>query len=155
MNVNTTPPAPTPATSTRQRFAQHSSDPTCATCHQLMDPIGLGLENFDAIGAYRTMDGLGPVDATGNIVAAGSDLVGSFNGALELVNKLAQSQDVSDCFASQWFRFSMGRMESVDDSCSMQGIQDAFHASGGNIRDLLARIAASPSFRNVRLTPGG
>ena len=155
MNVNTTPPAPTPATSTRQRFAQHSSDPTCATCHQLMDPIGLGLENFDAIGAYRTMDGLGPVDATGNIVAAGGDLVGSFNGALELVNKLAQSQDVSDCFASQWFRFSMGRMESVDDSCSMQDIQDAFHASGGNIRDLLARIAVSPSFRNVRLTPGG
>ena len=90
------------------------------------------------------------MDATGNIVAAGGDLVGSFNGALELVNKLAQSQDVSDCFASQWFRFSMGRMESVDDSCSMQDIQDAFHASGGNIRDLLARIAVSPSFRNVR-----
>jgi hypothetical protein len=95
------------------------------------------------------------VDATGNIVAAGADLVGTFNGALELANKLAQSQDVSDCFASQWFRFSMGRMESVDDSCSMQDIQDAFHASGGNIRDLLARIAVSPSFRNVRLTPGG
>jgi hypothetical protein len=95
------------------------------------------------------------VDATGNIVAAGGDLVGAFNGALELVNKLAQSQDVSDCFANQWFRFSMGRMESVDDSCSMQDIQDAFHTSGGNIRDLLARIAVSPSFRNVRLTPGG
>jgi hypothetical protein len=155
MNVNTTPPAPTAATSTRQRFAQHSSDPTCAGCHQLMDPIGLGLENFDAIGAYRTTDGLGPVDATGNIVAAGADLVGTFNGALELVNKLAQSQDVSECFARQWFRFSMGRMESVDDSCSMQDIQDAFHTSGGNIRDLLARIAVSPSFRNVRLTPGG
>ena len=120
-----------------------------------MDPIGLGLENFDAIGAYRTTDGLGPVDATGNIVAAGGDLVGTFNGALELVNKLAQSQDVSECFARQWFRFSMGRMESVDDSCSIQDIQDAFHASGGNIRDLLARIAVSPSFRNVRLTPGG
>jgi len=155
MNVNTTPPAPTPATSTRQRFAQHSSDPTCATCHQLMDPIGLGFENFDAIGAYRTVDGLGDVDATGNIVAAGADLAGSFNGALELANKLAQSQDVGNCFAQQWFRFSMGRMESVDDSCSIQSIHDAFRASGGNIRDLLARIALSPSFRNVRVTPGG
>jgi len=155
MNVNTTPPAPTAATSTRQRFAQHSSDPTCATCHQLMDPIGLGFENFDAIGAYRTVDGLGDVDATGNIVAAGADLVGNFNGALELANKLAQSQDVSNCFARQWFRFSMGRMESVDDSCSIQSIHDAFRASGGNIRDLLARIAVSPSFRNVRVTPGG
>jgi len=120
-----------------------------------MDPIGLGFENFDAIGAYRTVDGLGDVDATGNIVAAGADLAGSFNGALELANKLAQSQDVGNCFAQQWFRFSMGRMESVDDSCSIQSIHDAFRASGGNIRDLLARIAVSPSFRNVRVTPGG
>jgi hypothetical protein len=154
-NANTTPPPPSPATSTRQRFAQHVADPTCAGCHQLMDPIGLGFENYDSIGAYRTVDGLGPVDATGNIVAAASDLNGAFNGAVELANKLAQSSDVENCFANQWFRFSLGRMESENDACSISNIHEAFRASGGNIRDLLARIALSPSFRNVRLSPGG
>ncbi|HEY4187062.1 MAG TPA: DUF1592 domain-containing protein [Polyangia bacterium] len=153
-NVNTTPPVPTAATSTRERFAQHSSDPTCAGCHKLMDPIGLGFENYDPIGAYRTMDGLGPVDATGTINSAGPDLAGDFDGAIDLANKLAASQDVSNCFAAQWFRFSLGRMETTDDACSIQGIRDAFRASGGDIRDLLGRIALSPAFRNVRLDGG-
>lgn len=154
-NANTTPPPPTAITSTRQRFAQHVADPTCAGCHQLMDPIGLGFENYDSIGAYRTMDGLGAVDATGNVIAAAADVTGPFNGAVELAHKLAGSSDVANCFANQWFRFALGRMESGNDSCSIQSIHDTFRASGGNIRELMARLALSPSFRNVRLTPGG
>src|SRR6185503_2899515 len=130
-------------TSTRERFAQHDADPTCANCHLLMDPIGLGFENFDGIGAYRTMDGLGTVDATGNITSAGADLAGTFNGAVELANKLAGAQEVSNCFANQWFRFSMGRMETTNDACSIKGIRDAFRSSGGNIRDLILRVALS------------
>ena len=152
-NANTTPPVPTAATSTRERFAQHDSDPNCAGCHTLMDPIGLGFENFDGIGAYRTMDGTGPVDATGEIISAGPDLAGKFNGAVELANRLANSADVSNCMVNQWFRYSMGRMETTNDACSIQGVRDAFTASGGNIRELLARVALSPAFRNVRLTP--
>ncbi len=154
VDVDTTPPAPTAATSTRQRFAQHSADARCAGCHVMMDPIGLGFETFDGIGAFRTMDGLGPVDATGQIVSAGPDLDGAFNGPVELAKKLSESQVVSNCMVSQWFRFSMGRMETTNDSCSIQGIRESFAASGGNIREMLARIAVSPSFRNVRLTPG-
>jgi hypothetical protein len=90
-NANTTPPAPTTATTTRQRFEQHLADATCASCHVMMDPIGLGFENFDGIGAFRTMDGTGPVDATGNIVLGGADLDGTFNGPVELANRLAGS----------------------------------------------------------------
>ena len=154
-NANTTPPPVAPATSTRERFAQHLSDTTCAACHVYMDPIGLGFEHYDAIGAYRTTDGLGEVDATGNIVRAGADLVGDFNGAVELANKLAQSQDVANCVSNQWFRFSLGRMETQNDACSMSGIREAFRVSGGNIRELLTRIALSPAFRHVRVTSGG
>ena len=153
VNVNTTPPAPTAATSTRERFAQHQADPQCSPCHQMMDPIGLGFETFDGIGAFRTMDGLGPVDATGNIVSGG-DLDGAFNGPIQLAKKLSESKVVSNCMVNQWFRYSMGRMETSNDACSIQGVRDAFTASGGNIREMLARIALSPSFRNVRLTPG-
>jgi hypothetical protein len=119
-----------------------------------MDPIGLGFEHYDPIGAYRDVDGLGPVDATGKIVQAGPDLAGTFDGALDLAGKLAQSTEVRNCVANQWFRFSMGRMESANDSCSVSGLHDAFRASGGNIRDLIVRIILSPSFRNVRLNGG-
>ncbi|MBC8132170.1 MAG: DUF1585 domain-containing protein, partial [Deltaproteobacteria bacterium] len=77
---------------------------------------------------------------------------GDFKDAVELANKLARSQDVSNCFTNQWFRFSMGRMESPNDSCSIQGIREAFRTSGGNVRELLSRIALSPAFRNVRLS---
>jgi hypothetical protein len=152
--ANTTPPPPTPITSTRQRFEQHESDQTCAVCHMLMDPIGLGLENYDSIGMYRTKDGLGDVDPNGKINKAEADVAGAFSGAIELSNKLAQSKQVSDCVASQWFRFSMGRMESTDDACSMQAIYDGFRASNGNIRTLLGQIAKSAAFRNVRTTGG-
>jgi Protein of unknown function (DUF1592)/Protein of unknown function (DUF1588)/Protein of unknown function (DUF1595)/Protein of unknown function (DUF1585)/Protein of unknown function (DUF1587) len=154
VNANTTPPPPTAITSTRQRFAQHESDLACSGCHTLMDPIGLGLENYDSIGMFRTKDGLGDVDPTGQINKADPDVAGAFTGALELSNKLAQSKQVSDCVASQWFRFSMGRMETTDDACSMQAIYDGFRTSSGNIRTLLGQIAKSAAFRNVRTTGG-
>lgn len=154
-DVNNVPPAPTPATSTRDRFAQHSSDPTCAGCHMLMDPIGLGFENFDALGQWRTTDGRGAVDATGEFVEVAPDLAGTFNGPVELANKLASSEQVTNCVAIQWFRFSLGRIEAENDACSILSIRDGFQASGGNIKSLLAQIALSDAFRHVRATAQG
>ncbi|HWA71844.1 MAG TPA: DUF1592 domain-containing protein [Polyangiaceae bacterium] len=151
-NVNNAPPPPSAATSTRERFAQHSADPNCAGCHQLMDPIGVGFEHYDAVGAYRTKDGLGAVDATGAVNGVSTGLNGAFDGAVELASKLAAAPEVENCVANQWFRFSLGRIESTDDACSMQGIRTGFHASGGNIRALLTQIAVSDAFRNVRST---
>jgi hypothetical protein len=153
-NVNNAPPPPSAATSTRERFAQHSSDPACAGCHVLMDPIGVGFEHYDAIGAYRTTDGLGAVDATGAINGTAANLDGAFDGAVELANKLAGATQVEDCLANQWFRFSLGRIESTDDACSVLSIRNGFRASGGNIRALLTQIAVSDAFRNVRSTGG-
>jgi hypothetical protein len=150
LDVNVTPPEPTPATTTRERFANHEADPQCAGCHLLIDPIGLSFENYDAIGAYRTVDGPAPVDASGEIVDGGEDLVGPFVGAIELGQKLAESPTARDCLANQWFRFALDRIESVDDACSVATIHQEFAASGGNIRSLLAGIAKSDAFRNVR-----
>lgn len=153
-NVNNAPPPPTSATSTRERFEQHSQDPACAGCHLLMDPIGVGFEHYDAIGAYRSTDGLGAVDATGAVNGTSTSLDGAFDGALELARKLSESTQVEDCLANQWFRFSLGRIESTDDACSVLSIRDGFRASGGNIRALLTQIAVSDAFRNVRSTGG-
>ena len=54
------------AASMREQLELHRKDPTCASCHRRMDPLGFGLENFDAVGAWRTMDGKFPIDATGH-----------------------------------------------------------------------------------------
>lgn len=149
-NANTTPPPPTEATTTRERFAQHTAVAACATCHRLMDPIGLGFENYDPVGAWRINDGSSQVDATGEFVDVADDLAGPFDGPLELTRKLANSEEVGICMANQWFRFALGRTESNADACSLSAINEGFRASGGNIRSLLAEIALSEAFRNVR-----
>ena len=53
------------AASMREQLEAHRKDPTCASCHRRMDPLGFGLENFDAVGAWRTIDGKFPIDASG------------------------------------------------------------------------------------------
>jgi hypothetical protein len=153
-NVNATPPPASVATTTRQRFAQHESDPVCGGCHKMMDPIGLGLENYDPIGAWRTQDGTSAVDPSGEIVEANADVAGKFVGAIELGQKLAKSRQVSDCLATQWLRYSLGRMETVDDACTVQAIHDGFAASGGNVRELLKTIVLGDAFRHVRAVGG-
>jgi mono/diheme cytochrome c family protein len=51
----------------REQMAEHRTNPTCATCHKVMDPVGLALENFDAVGAWRTTEAGGPIDASGQL----------------------------------------------------------------------------------------
>src|SRR5690606_2384928 len=117
--VDTTLPPQEEATSTRERFAQHLLDPSCAGCHKLMDPIGLGFEHYDALGKFRQMEGLVQIDASGELVGDGPPK--NFQNAVELTHLLADSVTVSDCVARQWFRFSLGRIESESDSCSEIG----------------------------------
>ena len=86
------------------------------------------------------------------MLGASGTLGTAFDGALELANRLADAPEVSECVTKQWFRFSLGRVESNDDACSVQAARDAFRAAGGNVRTLLAEIALSEAFRNVRAT---
>jgi hypothetical protein len=131
--------------STRERLKQHEVDMACSACHQMIDPIGLGFENYDGIGRYRTMDGGKPIDASGSITGT-TDINGPFNGVAELGAKLAKSADVEACVAKQWFRYAMARAETPADACSTESIGQAFHASGADLRTLPAALVATPSF---------
>jgi hypothetical protein len=153
-NLVVTVPKVTPATSTRQRFAQHEADPVCGACHKDIDPLGLGFENYDAIGQYRTKDGLGDVDASGAFTNVRADLAGPFVGAVQMAQALAKSSEVADCVSRQWFRFALGRVESFDDACSVSSLQAGFDSSSGNVPQLLEAIATSEAFRNVRSSGG-
>lgn len=137
-------PEPDPNATTRVRFEQHRTDPACNACHQLMDPIGFGLENFDAVGRYRTMDGVNEVDSAGEL--SDTDVDGEFDGAIELAEKLADSQTVQQCYAKQWFRFGYGRAEAEEDKCNVNAIDQAFAESGGNIRELIVALTQTDAF---------
>jgi hypothetical protein len=130
------------------------ADPVCASCHNIIDPPGLAFEHYDAIGAYRTIDGSSPVDASGELLGNDAALTGEFRDAIELIPRLAASETVQNCVANQWFRFSLGRMESDDDDCSTSFIQAEFRRSGGDVRVLLGAVARSEAFRHVRATAG-
>ena len=85
--LGTPPPAPPPNVpalkengegkqlSLRQLMEQHRANPACATCHKVMDPLGLALENFDAVGQWRTKEPAGPIDAAGQL-ADGTKVTG-------------------------------------------------------------------------------
>jgi hypothetical protein len=144
-NIVITPPQITPGVSTRQMFAMHDKVEPCKSCHTLMDPIGFGLENYDGVGKWRTVDQGQPVDASGTMSA--SDVDGPFNGAVELAGKLAKSQEMNDCVATEWFRYAFGRGETADDACTMASLKQSFASAGFNIQELLAAIAQADAFR--------
>jgi uncharacterized protein DUF1592/uncharacterized protein DUF1588/uncharacterized protein DUF1587/uncharacterized protein DUF1595/uncharacterized protein DUF1585 len=132
----------------RLRFGAHeSAGASCAGCHRLMDPIGLAFEHFDAIGQYRERDNGQALDVSGEVLgAADASLSGAFNGPAELAAKLASSEQVRACVATQWFRFASGRSEANGDACSLATMQRAFNAASGDIIDLIVATTQTDAF---------
>lgn len=146
------PPKVDRSKTTREQYAAHSDNPTCAACHQLMDPIGLGFEHFDALGRYRDTEWDKPIDATGVIYQLDGDewvSEADFDGVVELGAALAASERVKTCVARQWFRFAMGRGETAEDACSMQQIDANFSDENYDIQELVLAITKTPSFRYI------
>jgi hypothetical protein len=137
-------PAITPATTARESSEARQAIPLCGSCHRLMDKLGLGFENFDGIGLYRTMDKGKAVDASGEL--QNTDIDGPFNGAVDLAKKMAGSKDVHDCLATQWFRYGYGREETAQDSCSLDGLKKVAGSSGGNFKELLLALTQTDTF---------
>lgn len=148
------PPDPDPSLTTRERFQQHRTDPACSGCHSMMDPIGFGFENYDAVGQYRTEENGLAIDPTGELLMT-SDADGEFVGAVELANRLAASEQARACFATQWFRFAMGRNESPVDDCALREVLDAFEASDGNVQETIVAITKTDAFRHRRVIVTG
>jgi Protein of unknown function (DUF1592)/Protein of unknown function (DUF1588)/Protein of unknown function (DUF1587)/Protein of unknown function (DUF1595)/Protein of unknown function (DUF1585) len=145
VNANIKPPEVTPGSTTRERFAQHHADPTCAACHALMDPIGLGFEHYDALGQWRDLDQGLPIDATGDVT--GSDVAGPFDGAVELTQRLAKSQQVKDCMVQTWLRFALGRSVTPADAAALAALNTAFSDNSYKLFELMMAITRAQSFR--------
>lgn len=153
-NVDQTPPDPSPSLTTRERFKIHTEEAACAGCHSLIDPIGLGFEQYDHLGRYRDQENGFPVDASGAVnVVREVKIQGPFNGAVELADRLSSSEQVKLCLATQWYRYALGRVEQTADLCSLQQISRKFGKSA-QMKDLLVGVALSDAFR-ARGVPAG
>jgi len=136
-------------TTTRQKFEQHSTDPMCKGCHSQMDPVGFGLEGFDAIGRFRTVEHGLPVDDSGFLTDA--DVVGRFRGPAQLAELVSRSEDARTCFVAQVMRFAEGSSPAA--LCEVRPLDDRFMTSGRRITDLLLAYVARHEFYVRRVTP--
>ena len=162
--VNTQVPEPSPdhPLPRRGRMQAHVENPTCATCHRLMDPIGFGLENYDAIGRWRDQEeiefdvagarrGTPPkrvqlaIDTTGEIAGLAD---ATFAEPRQIGKLLGQSRACQECVVKQVFRYAFGRVETPADRETIRTAFTTFRDSGFKFKELLVALVRSPQFRD-------
>lgn len=149
-DVDTSLPEPDPTRPTlRQRVAVHLTEPSCAGCHQAMDPLGLALENFDGLGRYRDRENGTIIDASGRLDGV------DFDGPVGLALAVAEHPNVPSCLTERLFAYATGHAPTAGEAETVDALTAEFVASGHRVKSLLAAIALSPAFRTVGPTPSG
>lgn len=126
---------------TREKLERHRADPTCNACHQFMDPLGVALENFDAIGAFRTTEYGLPIDARATYQGQ------TFEGSRQLGDLLRQRDELAACFARRLYRHGMGHLESAEEQIAVQHLVADFAAADHRFQGLLVAFVTSDAFR--------
>jgi hypothetical protein len=148
------PDAPREDVSNRERFAIHSNNPCATGCHGVLDPLGFAFENYDGRGEFRTEDGGEAVDASGSVTLP-DGTSWTWQDARGLVDALAASEQVRNCVATQWLRFTLARQEIPADKPSVDAIQSTFAAAGYDLRELFVAATQTPSFLYRSSNAGG
>lgn len=134
------------AMSMREQLQEHRKNPICASCHRRMDPLGFGLENFDAVGAWRTMDGKFPIDASG-VLPGGH----AFEGPDELRTILRGQPDAfSQALTSKLLTYALGRGLERYDARVVKQIAGRLPARNYRFSALVLEIVSSLPFQQQR-----
>jgi PAS domain-containing protein len=128
----------------KKKLEQHMNNEGCKECHARMDPLGLALEPFDAIGRYRTEDVGFPIDPSGET----PDL-GAFSGPAEMASLLRNDDRAGNCIMKKLYRHSMGHLETKGERPAVIVLGQQFADSGYSLRSLLVDLTLSPAFRLV------
>jgi hypothetical protein len=134
----------------RERMEKHSTNPSCASCHKRMDPLGFGFENFDAIGRWRDQDGEVPIDASGTLPGGES-----FAGPTDLKALLkARGDDFARTLAENLMTYALGRGLEYYDQCAVDRIMADLGGHDHRFGRLVVDIVTSDAFR-MRKAEGG
>jgi hypothetical protein len=119
----------------------------CWTCHKKMDPLGLPFEMFNHTGLFRRTELDKQVDTTGEIIDSGDPaLDGKVADALDMIQKLAESERAEQVFVRHAFRFWMGRNETLNDAPVLQEAYRAYKDGGGSFNAMLTALLTSDAF---------
>ncbi len=132
--------------SLRQQLELHRANPSCASCHSVMDPLGLGFENYDAIGRWRDKDGPHAIDAAGKL-ADGRE----FSGPIELVEVLeADIRSIARHFATKMLTYGLGRGLEPFDDCTVDEIMTSAKKNDYRFSSFIGAVVNSDPFRKRR-----
>src|SRR6266851_1636736 len=157
VNTNLPPVTEAMPQTNRDRMSEHATNPSCATCHQLIDPIGFGLEKFDAVGARREKltleffsgrekgEGRRPKPRTVDLDIDGKGYVtgipdSQFSSPAELGAVLARSAQCQECVVKQYFRYIAGRLETPADRPSIHKLLGDFQKSRFRLKELIVSL---------------
>src|SRR5690606_19933001 len=142
-------PSNKPKATIRMQLEAHATHATCASCHRNIDPLGFALDNYDAIGRWRTEEhvpaGKGenpPVDASGMLPDGRT-----FNGPDEFKRLLAQNLDrFAEAFVEQLATFALRRVMTIDDAAHIKAIAKASKADDYKLREVIENLVMSELF---------
>jgi hypothetical protein len=170
VNTNLPPVTEAKPQTNRDRMSEHATNPSCATCHRLIDPIGFGLEKFDAVGARRDKLTLqfggksgrersgsgGPArtvelefDTAGNVAGIPDS---QFSSPAELGAVLAKNSQCQECVVKQYFRYTAGRMDTPADRPVIGAVMDDFRNSQFRFKELIVSLIRLREFPNPERT---
>jgi hypothetical protein len=127
----------------RARLAAHATDATCAGCHKIMDPIGLGLEAFDSGGSLRNSENGADIDTSGNLDGI------KFTDAAGLAQAVHDNAAAPACVVSRAMSYGLGRLPVKAEGDWVKATQDNFKQTNYRLPDLMRQIATSPEFYHI------
>ena len=153
-------PPEDPTLSTRKRFENKTSPAACMGCHSKINPFGYALESIDSLGRFRTREKV--LNSSGQVLAEHAindtteiDLAQSPNpqvaGAVQMSEKIAQSQKFSACFSERFFQFTMRRAANERDSCVLASTYDALKKPNATLLDTIKAVVSDPEFKKRRM----
>ena len=119
----------------RERVTAHRTDPVCAGCHKIMDPIGLALENFDADGSYRMTENGAQIDASGELDGI------KFADAAGLGKAVHDQSAATSCLVTRLYAYAEGRTPSKSEADWVKSLKASFASDGYKMPELLRRVA--------------
>lgn len=125
----------------RERLEAHVTNQACSGCHSLMDPIGLALESYDAIGMYREEENSVPIDTSGDLDGV------PYEDAVGLGAALSEHPNLGPCLVRNLYRSAIGRIEEPGEEELLAALGEQFAGSGYVVSDLLREILLSEGFR--------